>query len=299
MKNNERRLHISILKTSLVLLAVIGAIFFVAYASKHYAKLMNINEKTPDVKMTEGVPNKGTFSLESASGRTVFLPLEDISVVLYASSYGVSVSGYDLMLTSQLPGAVFTVKDAESLLPGLDVQVVDGKMGWINGSLNLQSLPEGVVLDTTQLASFTIEHEGQKMIDIGIDFTAGETRDSNMMQMTPPSDILSEVHGLTLYIGTKVKLTPSASYTLPGSDVSIRLIKVIVPEGLCNDCSTQAEVEIKKGSESKKASFMLGGIQGKETDTVDLYGYRFETTEINNDALEVYLAPIQEAYEQK
>lgn len=299
MKNNERSPYISIFKTSLILLTVIGAILFVLYASNHYVKRMSVDENILPSQVQQTPTKKGSFSLESTTGRTVFLPQDDITVSLFADSHGVNISGYDLIFASSISGAKITVKEVQSMAPGLDARVVDKSKGWINGSLNLDTMPEGIALHNTPLAECILKQEGGKKIDLEIDFSPGETRDSNMMQMTPPSDILSEVHGFTVYVGSKVTLKPNAVYALPNSDISIHLIKLTVPEGICNDCSTQAELEVKKGAQSQKVTLMLGGIQGKATDFVDIFGYRLETSDMTHDALVVYLAPLAESHEKQ
>ena len=76
----------------------------------------------------------------------------------------------------------------------------------INGALKLQENTEGFTFDSVDIAQLFFAHSGQGMIDLSIYFTLGETRDSNMMQINPPEDILSEVHGITLYTGSKVNL---------------------------------------------------------------------------------------------
>ena len=199
MKNNERSVHISVLKISLVVLAVILATIFVLKVSRHYVEKMAVDDSSSSLKTTTSPTQKGTFSLASATGRTIFLPQESIQVNLIADSKNVVVSGYDVLFESLDPA--ITLTDAKSSFSDFDVRVIDSKKGWINGALKLQENTEGFTFDSVDIAQLFFAHSGQGMIDLSIYFTLGETRDSNMMQINPPEDILSEVHGITLYTG--------------------------------------------------------------------------------------------------
>ncbi len=298
MRNNERDVHISVLKTSLIVLAVILAVLFVLKVSQSYIKKMKVSDTTSSVlKSSQKSTKKGIFSLKSTTGRTIFLPGEAMNILLTADSQDTPVSGYDLVFENLDPS--ITLTDARSLSDSFDVRVVDSKKGWINGGLQLQKNVEGFTFDSLDIAELTFTKSGQGMIDLSVDFKPGETRDSNLMQMNPPQDILAEVQGITLYTGSKMKLATNAIFAFPNTDLSVTLKKVTLPEGLCNDCSTQAHVEIRKGKEVQDLTFLLGGIQGKITDTHEMFGYIFETSSITKEGIEIFSSPLRDTYEKQ
>lgn len=295
MKNNDRGLHMSILKTSLIILALISGVLFVSYASQNYLKKMSVQQSSPKSPEEMQPDGKGVFSLNTPSGRTVFTEQEEIEVVLTGHSEGAKIGSFDSVF-DQLSGDL-SLKKVTGLLPNFDVQTVDEKKGWINGSLIDHEAPEGVELRYADLAMLVFEHKKPGPLEIGFDFTPRETRDSNMMQMVPPVDVLAESKGLALFTGSKINLTQGTSFTLPGTDLSVTLIQATIPGDGCFDCVTQADLEIKKGSKTEKIELGLGGFDGKPVDSHDALGYRFETSKIDAGAVDLYFAPLSEEHE--
>lgn len=297
MKNNDDGLHISILKTTLIILALISGVLFVLYASQNYIKKMSVQEKSPKSPMEKKPEGKGIFSLHTDLDRTVFEQQEDIEISLTGHSEGAKIGTFDSVF-DQL-GSDLILKKATAQDPYFDIQMIDKKKGWINGSLKDNEAPEGVDLYYMDLAQLIFAHSKPGPFKISFDFRPGETRDSNMMQMSPPVDVLAEAKGITLYTGWKVELTSKETYVIPGSDVSVTLIQTTIPDQYCYDCPVQAHVEVKKGTKTEPITFGLGGFDGKAVDRHDLFGYVFETSHIAADTVELYFAPLNTNHEKQ
>jgi len=295
MKNNDDGLHISILKTTLIILACISGILFVLYASQNYLTKMSVHEKSPKSPLERVPEGKGVFSLHTATDRTVFELQEDIDVLLTGFSKGSRIVTFDSVF-DQL-GSDLILKKVTAQDPYFEIRTIDKKKGWINGSLKDNEAPEGADLYYADLALLTFVHSKPGPIKINFDFRPGETRDSNMMQMSPPVDVLAEAKGITLYTGWKVDLTSKETYVIPGSDVSVSLIQTTIPDKQCYDCPVQAEIEVKKGAQSETRIFSLGGFDGKVVQTHEIFGYVFETSHISSRSAELYYAPLGTHYE--
>lgn len=296
MKNNDDGLHISILKTTLIILALISGVLFVLYTSQNYIKKMSVQEKSPKSPMEKKPEGKGIFSLHTDLDRTVFEQQEDIEISLTGHSEGAKIGTFDSVF-DQL-GSDLILKKATAQDPYFDIQMIDKKKGWINGSLKDNEAPEGVDLYYMDLAQLIFAHSKPGPFKISFDFRPGETRDSNMMQMSPPVDVLAEAKGITLYTGWKVELQPSDHYVIPQSDVAVTLNSISMPDKQCYDCPVQAEIEVKRGKQSGKMPFVLGGLDGKSVDAHEFFGYRFEISHISANEVELYFAPINKDHEE-
>lgn len=297
MKNNDDGLHSSILKTALIILALISGVFFVSYASQNYLKKMSVHEKSPKSPPERLPEGKGVFSLHTDLDRTVFEQQEDIEISLTGHSEGAKIGTFDSVF-DQL-GSDLILKKVTTQDPYFEIQTIDKKKGWINGSLKDNEAPEGADLHYADLAQLTFVHSKPGPIKINFDFRPGETRDSNMMQMSPPVDVLAEAKGITIYTGWKVALVPKTSYAIPGTDISVTLIQTTIPDNYCYDCPVQAKVEVKKGTKTEQITFGLGGFDGKAVDRHDLFGYVFETSDITEDTVELYFATLNMNHEKQ
>lgn len=248
--------------------------------------------KSPDEIKPEG---KGIFSLHTELDRTVFEEKEDIEVFLNGHSEGARIGTFDSVFDEL--GSDLTLKKVSGVFPYFDVQTIDEKKGWINGTLIDHEAPEGVDLHFTDLAQLTFVHSKPGPFTIGFDFTAGETRDSNMMQMSPPIDVLAEAKGITLYSGSKIHLTQGTSHIIPKTDLSVTLKHTTIPGDQCYDCPIAAELEIQKGSKTEAITLSLGGFDGRGVDAEDIFEHRFESSDIDAGMMDLYVAPLSSEYE--
>ncbi|MBP9797996.1 hypothetical protein KBC70_02515 [Candidatus Woesebacteria bacterium] len=295
MKNNDRGQHKSILKISLIILALVSGVLFVSYASQTYLKKMSVQPgslKSPEELQPEG---KGIFSLRTELDRTVFEEKVDIEVFLNGHSEGALIGTFDSVFDEL--GSDLTLKKVSGVFPNFDVQTIDERKGWINGTLKDHEAPEGADLHFTDLALLTFVHSKPGPFTIGFDFTARETRDSNMMQMSPPIDVLAEAKGITLYTGSKMRLTQSTSHIIPKTDLSVTLKQTTIPGDQCYDCPISAEIEIHKGTKAEIVTLSLGGFDGRGVDAEDIFGYRFETSDIDAGMMDLYVAPLTSEHE--
>ena len=216
------------------------------------------------------------------------MPNNQFKVILYGSTGGQEIGGYDAVLNFDNDSLHFV--SGESLLPALQFfsQARDDGSLSLTGVKELQS-EQNVILDKTPLAElvFDVVLPGSGGIDLL--FHAGDTDDSNLIILTT-EDILGEVGNLELLFGNEVKITSGEVYSIPGGNIQVTVEPVATLPPVCNDCQTKVIINVNNGTESKDLEFILGGIAGFTGDAKRAHGYAFEVGAIERNSVTLRIA---------
>jgi len=271
---------------SLLVVAVLAALaigFFLFW--KQQGKKPASNPKSTEKTQ---VNRNGELYLETELGSTILMPNNQFKVILYGSTGGQEIGGYDAVLNFDNDSLHFV--SGESLLPALQFfsQARDDGSLSLTGVKELQS-EQNVILDKTPLAElvFDVVLPGSGGIDLL--FHAGDTDDSNLIILTT-EDILGEVGNLELLFGNEVKITSGEVYSIPGGNIQVTVEPVATLPPVCNDCQTKVIINVNNGTESKDLEFILGGIAGFTGDAKRAHGYAFEVGAIERNSVTLRIA---------
>ena len=233
---------------------------------------------------------QGSMWLESIHNKKIYTAGESITLMLYADSDKQSINGYDALIPLGKQTAFVEVKNLEEALSLKSRKYEDSLV--LTAVTPLEEAANGVVLAGSPLAQITLRSQIPGPLDVALQFKKEETSDSNIVRVSPPEDILAQVRGVIVYIGSRTKLKSNQPMSIRTKDsmLDVSIKNVALPDSACRDCQTQVTITFKKGSQSTDYTFSLGGLEGKLSDMTEIFGHVFEVTAITADSVELAYA---------
>ncbi len=280
--SNNRKLLIPVI----VIVVIILGVGILAKKSS----FMGLGGNKPTPTSSNSKEKGGKMYLASTFGNHVFPVNEEFSLDLYIDTNSQEVGGYDAVISYD--DSILEFVKAENLVS--DFEMFSNELPstsdtytflTITGIMKLEKQkPVAFQKEPVSRLIFRAKRAGSTALEFK--FTQGETDDSNIVLMNT-KEILDEVESFNVSFGDSHSLKVGKSYTDPTSKLTVKLVKIITPDSQCNDCTTDAELELTRGTEKALLTFSNGGFAGKIADTKAALGHDIEVSNITDQAIDV------------
>ena len=148
-------------------------------------------------------------------------------------------------------GSDLILKKVTTQDPYFEIQTIDKKKGWINGSLKDNEAPEGADLHYADLAQLTFVHSNLAQSRLTLSFRPGDLRfqyDANVASCW----CISRGKGNNDLYWLESCPCTKTSYAIPGTDISVTLIKRLFPIITAMTAQFRQKLRWKKGTKQSK-----------------------------------------------
>ncbi|KXK08822.1 MAG: hypothetical protein UZ21_OP11001000377 [Microgenomates bacterium OLB22] len=263
-----------------------GAILLIVTLFSLYQQKTKQPTEKINIKPTGAIApkRKGIIKVGMQDNRVLVGKGETLSLVVVASSGGVEVNGYDVVL--QYDPEVVQFIDVQPIETDFDsVSTVSDNALIITGSLKLSKEVSPVLKDNAlSIIRFKTLREGSPRF--ALDFINGSMKDTNLAT-SKAEDILGSVtNPLVRVVGTQ-KITKGRPLKV-GPDLTLELQEITVPPKDCFDCFTQVNIVATGEKGSETLLFKNGGLAGVIDQKRTSSGYVIEIGDISGDSLDLY-----------
>ena len=257
-------------KRLLVALGVLCALAILIVVLQYRQPAKVAPSRSLDNQMTSS-SNLSRMWLRTLDNRTVFTPDEDIHVFVYIDSHNEPVTGFDVVLESNI--ADLKIEKATVIHSSFELKQTGALQ--LTGFLPLEGGSTGVTLKEEPVAELIFKRTQMGPIILKVLAEKGETRDSNVVAVEPPGDTLGAAEGTTVYVGKQIPLSLNWP-PHPFEGAALTLTRIDKPSQPCADCSTKAHVTFSANNKTHELIFSSGGITGLPSEAQKVEGYVIE-----------------------
>lgn len=230
------------------------------------------------------LPKKGVMKVSMQDNRVLVGKGETLSLVVVASSAGVEVNGYDLVL--QYDPTIVQFVDVQPIDTDFDsVSTLADNSLLLTGSLKLSKEKSPILKDSVlSMIRFKTLKEGSPRFSL--DFINGSIKDTNLTTLKA-EDILGSVTNPLVRVVEAQQVTVGKTLKV-GPDLTIELQDITVPPKDCFDCFTQMTLIATGEKGPETLVFKNGGLAGVIDQKRTSSGYIIEIGDITGDTIDLY-----------
>lgn len=228
---------------------------------------------------------RGFLTLKTKDSKTSYERKDAITLTVFADSVGENISGFDLVLN--YPAGIVSYSEKKNLEAG-DFDLFGGAK---NGKLVLTGVKKlnaqkPSVFQETPLVELMFKPVSTGKAVFTFEAVPDSKKDSNLITDTN-EDVLGQTASVEIFIGESVQLLLLQPLRLNGTDMTVTLKEISIPESSCRDCMTLARLEIKQGTQTKNLEYKSGGLVGYMMQPQEAFGYRFSVEELKADGVKI------------
>ncbi len=276
----------------IVLLILIGIIYRLSRTDKKSSVHPTVSPVTsitlaPALSQAPASEITGLVKLVSQGQVSAYVPNDQITVLVEASTSSTPVIGYDIVIPYN--PEIMAFSSAQSSDDRFTLIANQKNNTLVITGVKKPEQKEKITLSSTVLAKVTFKALRKAHYEMTPLFGLHKTNDTNLMS-EKGNDITGKVQGIAINIGTPITVTKDKNVSIDGG-LELSLTSTTTIPKNCADCMETTQLEVISGGARQSISYRFGGFAGFHQNSQEAFNTIFVVTKITDGGVSLIYIP--------